>query len=84
MNQREINVVIVSDHAGGEEKSRKERSDKANCPRVASTLVRHLQRLISLIFVEPDVSGTKVVPVGLVLNGRVSKRRLRCASPQMF
>ena len=47
MNQREISVLIVSYYAGGEGKSRKERSDKANCPSVASTPVRHLQRLIS-------------------------------------
>jgi hypothetical protein len=60
------------------------RLDKINCRSLGSTCVRYLQRPVSPTFLEPDTSGTKVVPAGLVLNGRVSKWRLRCASPQMF
>lgn len=41
------------------------------------TGIRHRQRLLSLIFVEFEAICTKVVPVRLALNGRVSKRRLR-------
>jgi hypothetical protein len=84
MNQLEASVVIVSDYAGGGAKSWKERLSKADCQSLASTCVRHLQRPVSSILVELDASSTKVVPAGLVLNGRVSKWRLRCVSPQMF
>lgn len=44
---------------------------------LVSTGIRHRQRPRSLIFVEFEAICTRVVPVRLALNGRVSKWRLR-------
>jgi len=77
MNQPEISIVVVSDYAGGEGKFRKEWLDRANCGRLPSARVRHRRRPIPSIFVKLDESGTKIVPVQLVLNGRIPKQRFQ-------